>query len=283
MSALIGMSRAAWKRQPNHPVRVNWNHPLAANLEEYTLATPCGLLTAGGTISQSLGTVPPTNFCGPFGFGIRTFATWNPQYTVASLTRLITISAVTLYARVLLPTNISGSSVRWVYRIDVNPSTSNYIGLAVNALNFTGNNKINGAERLTGAITVQAMRQYDVFLSHPGDTSEATLEVFGVGTANSLSSNLSYTAGNASVQTGHNANTGAPGDKVFFVGGLWGRVLSPAERSALADNPYQLFVPKQSRFYLIPTAAATAPGVPTSLLNQNLAATSFRSAWTAPA
>jgi hypothetical protein len=35
-------------------------------------------------------------------------------------------------------------------------------------------------------------------------------------------------------------------------------------------------------YFIVAPPAATAPGVPTSLLNQNLAATSFRSAWTAP-
>jgi hypothetical protein len=57
--------------------------------------------------------------------------------------------------------------------------------------------------------------------------------------------------------------------------------LSPPEMRALAINPYQIYKPANDDPYLISTA--TAPGVPTSLLNQNLAATSFRSAWTAPA
>jgi hypothetical protein len=42
--------------------------------------------------------------------------------------------------------------------------------------------------------------------------------------------------------------------------------------------------PSRTPFFLYGMpSSATAPGVPTSLLNQNLAATSFRAAWTAPA
>ena len=64
--------------------------------------------------------------------------------------------------------------------------------------------------------------------------------------------------------------------------GLWDRSLLASEVTAWHGNPWQLFAPRRCLY--IPTAgAATAPGVPTSLLNQNLAATSFRSAWTAPA
>jgi hypothetical protein len=54
------------------------------------------------------------------------------------------------------------------------------------------------------------------------------------------------------------------------------------ELNSLTNNPYQIW-DTGSEPYLISAGAATAPGVPTSLLNQNLAATSFRSAWTAPA
>jgi hypothetical protein len=59
--------------------------------------------------------------------------------------------------------------------------------------------------------------------------------------------------------------------------------LSDAEIDFLLRDEYSIFEPDNDDPYLISTAAATAPGVPTSLLNQNLAATSFRSAWTAPA
>jgi hypothetical protein len=61
---------------------------------------------------------------------------------------------------------------------------------------------------------------------------------------------------------------------------LWRRMLSVEERRELDANPWQLFRADPVRIYSLPSAA---PGVPTSLLNQNLAATSFRSAWTAPA
>jgi hypothetical protein len=63
----------------------------------------------------------------------------------------------------------------------------------------------------------------------------------------------------------------------------WNRILSTEEVSALSRNPYQILIRANDDPYLISAGAAVAPGVPTSLLNQNLAATSFRSAWTAPA
>jgi len=58
------------------------------------------------------------------------------------------------------------------------------------------------------------------------------------------------------------------------------RHMEEAEARAISSNPWQLFRADPVRIYSL---SSFAPGVPTSLLNQNLAATSFRSAWTAPA
>jgi len=60
----------------------------------------------------------------------------------------------------------------------------------------------------------------------------------------------------------------------------WQRALSAAQIADLHLNPWQIFKADPVRIYSLPSVA---PGVPTSLLNQNLAATGFRSAWTAPA
>jgi hypothetical protein len=60
----------------------------------------------------------------------------------------------------------------------------------------------------------------------------------------------------------------------------WQRALSAAQIADLHLNPWQIFKADPVRIYSLPSVA---PGVPTSLLNQNLAATSFRAAWTAPA
>jgi hypothetical protein len=102
---------------------------------------------------------------------------------------------------------------------------------------------------------------------------------------NSTSTPSSIFAGNAALWFGNfYTDSGStfynfPGDLGLQM--LWSRALLDGEVAELNRNPYQIFVPRNVRFYSIPTA--TAPGVPTSLLNQNLAATSFRSAWTAPA
>jgi hypothetical protein len=56
--------------------------------------------------------------------------------------------------------------------------------------------------------------------------------------------------------------------------------LTDEECIMISANPWCLLNSNPVRIYSLPSAA---PGVPTSLLNQNLAATSFRSAWTAPA
>jgi hypothetical protein len=61
------------------------------------------------------------------------------------------------------------------------------------------------------------------------------------------------------------------------------RAISRLEFDDLVKNPWGLFVPADNDPYLISAGAAVAPGVPTSLLNQNITASGFRSAWTAPA
>jgi hypothetical protein len=63
---------------------------------------------------------------------------------------------------------------------------------------------------------------------------------------------------------------------------IWAVRVPDAVMLDLTRNPYALLAANDDP-YLISVASAAAPGVPTSLLNQNLAATSFRSAWTAPA
>ena len=85
---------------------------------------------------------------------------------------------------------------------------------------------------------------------------------------------------------GKNSSSDAYGRNQAFVL-MFNRALTESEAHRihyiLTSDLRQLLKPANDDPYLISAGAATAPGVPTSLINQNITASGFRSVWTAPA
>jgi hypothetical protein len=136
---------------------------------------------------------------------------------------------------------------------------------------------------LNGSVTFPAPTGYDrwVFKQSGGDGGPSQLWKRG-SLIRSADSALTFTDVNSDFNFGTNPTIDRYVEFGLGVLAVVMREWSDDEIRSFCTDPYQVFFDDSDDPYLISTGA-TAPGVPTSLLNQNLAATSFRSAWTAPA
>lgn len=249
-----------WRSQPQYVCQVDFAHPLAAGLIEYTLVTPQGLVSAAGQLSVEGGTTPTEPYYQPAGVGRRHKAASPATSYVYASGRgpSRTVDAYTLYARAQwlggatsAPTSFATG--RNVYGIALETPVAGMRGVGIaqsgepNGRTWAGAITL-GANRTTGVVTAGASVR-DIFLYRPsGDIH--TLQIIGVATTGTSSADsTSFTATGLFAYQGVLTATSAPGDKVLFVGGFWERVLTLAERLAIAENPWQLFVPLQRRIY----------------------------------
>lgn len=255
---------------------VNQQHPLSRYVVEYTRIRADGIETIHGSKSNQLGSTPVAPFVLRSSIGRRAAQTSSTQYERAALRMATQPAAFTLYARVAVGTTAGDAgtapaSARYIYSVLADSGFGFGIGCP-------GSGLINAVSALTGnrintTISVAPNQEYDVFLSHPGGNAGYTLEVLGVSSNTSSTSTTTPVSANWFVQVGANIATAAPGDKMVFFGGLFNKVLTADERSALAARPANIFKPSR---ILVPVSAAGGPPTLAAIAASNLTTSGAR-------
>jgi hypothetical protein len=299
MPALIGLPRSAWRKQPTGIIEANPGNSLFQELAPEALFVPranalVDLMGKYGVdrydVSTGLSNTDIPNVrTGRLGFGA-----WTPTKSHNNDT------AGTCWRSTLFPSAATKTLIN-LYQLLENPSGTNqyvngvhdgqnhrfYVSAAGNSTNkflFGLGNTFNTEGDIiwgkAGEVHCSAISANESVCSAYYDGRYITGMNYSF---SGTSARPLFLGSNTSVNDTNNYN-------IILVVANLNFITLVSNKTARADamrefwvNPWQLFNQEQLRFFSIPTASATAPGVPTSLLNQNLAATSFRSAWTAPA
>jgi len=293
MAALVGMSRAAWRRQPQGALDVNESNTLAVNLVfahntkafgyDSKARKLCAVVGATWGVEgyQSAGTESSTYIQSSpvvqLG-ALQNSTVFALSRTNASLTTTIPGSAGTIGGSGNAIYCERGSSGNDIYKLEWIYSGA---GELPNTLAAAFVYRNDGGTILQKRISANGLNNNTLVASAIVKTG-TNHAVYVDGRINSETFGSSSTA-----FTDATVESWIGGDKrvsdAFWNGSIplvagWSRALLKGELDELRKNPWQLFKPRRARFFLPPSAT----GVPTSLLNQNIAATSFRSAWTAP-
>jgi len=272
MAGLIGMPRASWRRQPPGPATVEMRYFPGANL----MAAQLGDHHSEGLLGPQLRNLSAPVESTPSGRGPRFSGVAGSSYAYGTNGQTLSRFTVIQYVVAIPPVD---TTVRFLSVFRDNFSDSDIIPRFGIATNSTTN-----------------LRFYRDLYPTPGEYNDigvyAPLIPNMIIASNTDSNSIIW---NNKVRYSYGNNDSAA--KSFFVIGrgntstffsilytilLDNFTATEGFANDLTDNPWIIWRSLKSRIYSFPTSVAT-PGVPTSLLNQNLAATSFRSAWTAPA
>ncbi len=246
MVALLNMPRAAWKRQPNRPLQVNWNNPLTNQLilltdllqgrevVSQTSMTKVGTKNVVRSDGRSLG------FLSPYGVGAtdRVVTSLNAPLNQFSTFNLFLRNGAggNNLGRIFSSsfTQIYNVGTEYHYLVVFSTTTGVWImprlfdGQFLNILTtHDASATANDPKIYINGQSVSLMRY-----ASPGGTAIGFTGVFCVG----------------------NIDAGTRGwDGLIKLNVVWGRVLSPFEVKELSTNPWQLFAPAPSRFILIPS------------------------------
>lgn len=247
MAELIGMPSAAWRRQPQGPVAINWKHPLTNGLKILLWWNGkqwidlCGLQNRG-IHSQAI-TVTNIGFAPLFNGQTDVYYSINspaPPLTLVSMVRCNSLA---------LPRTAVGVGSTTV--------NNTYYQLGINT---------DG--------TVRAVARAPVYVAANTTQSIETGKWFDIAAVYHTTS-LRYAAINGKLSAAETTSVILSPDR-FSVGtayrpagfidafsgelllpALYNRALSSNELAARAENPWQLFAPAPSRFYLIPSGGSS--------------------------
>jgi hypothetical protein len=294
MAALIGMSRAAWRRQPQGAVDVNESNPLAVNLVFAQNTKAFGYDSKARKLCAVVGAIWGVEGYQSAGTDSSTYIQSSPVLQLGALQNS------TVFALSRTDAGVT----------NVTPGTTELIGGGGNAIYCERGSAGNDIYKLewiysgSGELPDTLAAAF-VYRNDGGTLLQKRISATGLNNNTLVASAIVKTGTNHAVYVDGRIDSGTfgssstaftdatveswiGGDKrvttSFWNGSIplvagWSRALLKGELDELRRNPWQLFKPRRARFFLPPSA----PGVPTSLLNRNLAATSFRSAWTAPA
>jgi hypothetical protein len=263
MAALIGMPRAAWKRQPQGPMEIDYAYFNTQQVDIFCLGVHLSDLRRSLTFTLNNGAYIGSDQ------GRRSLITTatNQNATSAQNLRIYETGSSKSVLVNFVPHSLTGSFEYCLH------ST---IGIAIKHSSIS--NQWGSVSPITGSGEVlTARKEYTLMISINGTAGSYFSngkKLSGAVTYNDFFGEKPLILGNHTL-----GGIGSPGSLALVV--FCNRDLGPIGEQITA-NPWRIFKAKNTCFYSFPSAA-TAPGVPTSLNNQNLAATSFRSAWTAPA
>lgn len=239
MVALINLPRAAWKRQPQGGINILWSHPLIP------------LLNVKGIMVGGIGTPYAESVLGSRSY-------FNVNKPVAGRQGLRT----GLYGSGVA--TLSGS----VCKINGN---SRSVFVLADALVYSGSSYLLGAHSEIGlrmggsgvsALIETTVTTYytDYIVPRKGDFAawcvwdyEANMgTLYCDDESASVTTTGTHTYNTTTLRLGGLAERG-----VYFVVACQGAVNDAALRQELIKNPWQLFAPRDSRFYLIPSGASS--------------------------
>ena len=249
MVALLNMPRAAWKRQPSNSERVgvNWGNPLASWLAFLT-----DLSSAKDVVKNAPGVITGTKkVINRYGISRGFYSTYGAATTDKALFN-VNLSSLqrTIFFR-FLRNGDGGNSLGRIF-----DGANQYI------LNASGEYHYYSARSTTGGVWYisQEFNQtvVDLVITYDASSTSNSPYFYLNGLLKSKST-LQLPSGTAadtiSALAIGNSNSVARGfDGFIQLGAFWSRVLSPYEIAELSRNPWQLFAPAPSRFYLIPSS-----------------------------
>lgn len=248
MTALINLPRAAWKRQPSGLVSVDLANP--ANRDLALLVTPSMRINA---VNQSLLTIAGTrlhisSLGRSYGF--------SSVLGIGSTDKLDTVVNKNLSQKsvfiIALRNGAGGNTLGRLidgpgFRIYNNDSFSGYViesNFSENAQgDYSARQNDGGFFRLTITHNGQAGVAHKFYNS--GIAASSTVFSSGLGTVNS---------GLGTYVIGNRDGLDRVWDGAINLVAVWSRVLSDTEIISINQNPWQLFKPAPSRFYLIPSS-----------------------------
>lgn len=248
MTALINLPRAAWKRQPSGLVSVDLANP--ANRDLALLVTPSMRVNA---VNQSLLTIAGTrlhisSLGRSYGF--------SSVFGIGSTDKLDTVVNKNLSQKsVFIIALRNGDGGNNLGRLIEGPgfkiyNNNSFFGYAIES-DFSGNDQVDysarqndgGFFRLTITHNGQAGVAHKFYNS--GIAASSTVFSSGSGTVNS---------GLGTYVIGNRGGLDRVWDGAINLVAVWSRVLSDTEIISINQNPWQLFKPAPSRFYLIPSS-----------------------------
>jgi hypothetical protein len=237
MSSLINMPRAVWKRQPQVPVRIDYGKDLSKNILAAIL--PAKNINV---VNQKLGETSGALFTTfkPEGVGLRSRSDIEALGQQNHTLNPISIgtggfSLCAMYSGIMISTpafTVYGSS------------RSTYFGLT-----FV---PYSGAETLSLNLTSGAEFSNKLFFGthHGGGVNKSFVDGVNIASVSRLL-DFGSLASPFAVCFRNGANNTKNINLVFAA--FWNRCLSDQEVSEVSKNPWQLFTPISSQFYLIPS------------------------------
>lgn len=268
MAALIGMPRAAWRRQPSGMVTINNDHPLAYRCVDAFIPNEPIISARGINGGKSL--FPLVSEQPGKIFQQLTDAAQDARVSYGYLPQYQITGPLTLFCRfyintIPLTTN-RGLVARWIgqvvnqrsYTLSVLYSTDN------NAPKLFGGVSVNGTASVNsfGTTTLSINKYYNGFLVF---NPSASLSVYLDGkldAINTTSIPASIYNSTSPLWLGNFYGLSEASNYYSLRGGiecaaLWNRALSNAEIQALNENIYQIYQPRIARFISIPSTGVT--------------------------
>ena len=268
MPALIGMSNAAWKRQPSGQV----------GMSPFWTANGLTLLSSPTSHSQSPLVVNSASEVTPIGVGYNSPISYdyrNIDYALGvSLFFMIFCNKEYLQAgpgktryaeKFLSSTGFSfrdGTAVGGFPGNQISSLTLTYRGVADYHTTLPSGTLVGLSGKKTVGVRFANNKPIDCFVD---------------GIKYERSGNTGVVNKNTQPVTFSNSTDGQP----LVLAALFEKMIDDEAYIELNKNPWQLFAPAPSRFYLIPTAPVpVGPTTPAGLITSNIAANSFRAGWT---
>lgn len=242
-----------FKRQPQGPVRLNRDHPLARDLLDICIARPFGLYSPlTGNVSTSPGSTPGAYLHGRMGVARWYDASSSSQYDDLPGANWTSpsnsVDGFTLYAmgRIGSKNSTTASNfatTRKVLSFYTDPANNRGLAIGTDTNEQLYATATLQTFRTSGAVAVEYDKVFQAFAI--AEAAGLYVDVIDVGES---TKSATYTAGagsgNASLfRAGIESSVASPGDKAVFYGAVWSRVLTKSERQALAADPYQLLEP----------------------------------------
>jgi hypothetical protein len=239
MAHLIRMPRAAWKRQPQGSADICWANPLTTNLKEVLIGGQTRTLLTQQTVTNSSMTLT----------AYETQQSWYAGSASAKLSFPVAVSASPLsllsvyrVRSLSASSRVVGCSSGSVSGYSIAPTTTNYRAL----VNGTGATFIIGS-------AMEFYKKKCDLLTIAGTSGSRSLCFYENGVLSNTAS-AAYTVPTIDMTWGAAANASNSALADIALSAVWDRALTESEALEITSNPWQLFRPVQSRFYLIPSS-----------------------------
>jgi len=259
MAGLIGMPRAAWKRQPSGPVRIDYQNPLAAGLRVFV--THCAGKMVEWVKMHTVSTDTSIPTVSPLGVSRdytnqQTIINSDDSYNILGPITIATyarVDALTNYGQIITSGLGTTTNLPFEFRVG-RTATDGKIGFI----------RSNAGYRIWAypADIISAGDRTFFGVRQPSGGIEITPEAFVRSTYYTMSSvsgtgTGTPTAGNGNLYIGKRSDGLTYLDGAILYVAAWARALRNEELSLFQENPWQLFSPRVPLFYSIPSGGAT--------------------------